>query len=192
MTDVLKPGGNILYMKVGIHAQETLEDIIARKSREIDQAGYAFWGYGGNTCHPITKVQPFVQRVLNAGPIYLCMEKMNSKHFAEPIRADLYSENGVDYQPIHPAINVLGSRFALAIKSLQQVEYELPLQRTKVAVGECTGRTGSAYIKGRVDKACLEITPEFVYPPDPEESITKISLVAELCEPYAVFLKNRF
>lgn len=190
MTDVLRPGGNILYMKVGIHAQETLEDIIARKTREIDEAGYAFWGYGGNTCHPTTKVQPFVQRALNTGPIYLCMEKMNSKHFAEPIRADLYSANGVDYQPIHPSINVLGSRFALAIKSLQLVEYELPLQRTKVAVGECAGRTGNVYIKGRVDKACLEIAPEFAYPPDPEESIAKISLVAELCEPYAVFLKN--
>jgi hypothetical protein len=67
MTDVLRPGGNILYMKVGIHAQETLEDIIARKTREIDEAGYAFWGYGGNTCHPTTKVQPFVQRGVEHG-----------------------------------------------------------------------------------------------------------------------------
>jgi hypothetical protein len=36
-------------MKVGTHAQESLEDIIARKSKEIDDAGYAMWGYGGKT-----------------------------------------------------------------------------------------------------------------------------------------------
>ena len=190
MNDILKPGNNILFMKVGVHAQETLEDIIVRKSREIDEAGYALWGYGGNTCYPTTMVQPFVQQSIQLGPIYLCMERMNSKHSADPIRADLYSADGLNYQPIHPAINVLGSRFALAIKNLHEEEFELPLQRTAVAVGRSKGRIGSSYLKGQSDKACLQIMPENSGSPDTEESVKKISLVAELCDPYAVFLKN--
>lgn len=190
MSDIVKPGCNIVFMKVGVHAQETLEDIIVRKSREIDEAGYALWGYGGNTCHPTTMVQPFVQQSIQMGPIYLCMEKMNSKHSADPIRADLYSADGVNYHPIHPAINVLGSRFALAIKNLHEEEFELPLQRTSVAVGRSKGRVGTSYLKGQSDKACLQILPDDPFPLGPGEPFKKISLVAELCEPYAVFLKN--
>lgn len=96
MTLSLSPGSGVLFMKVGTHAQESLEDIIARKTREIRDAGYAMWGYGGNTCHPRTMVQPFAEifeeRKL---PIFLCMHAMNSRHFAEPLRASKYSVDGI-------------------------------------------------------------------------------------------------
>ena len=58
MSKIIEPGSGLLYMKVGTHARETLEDIIRRKTKEIEDTGYAFWGYGGNTCHPRTMVQP--------------------------------------------------------------------------------------------------------------------------------------
>ena len=58
---------------------------------EIEEAGYAMWGYGGNTCHPVTMVRPFAtQYERNGGTIYLCMHPMISKHFAEPVRASEY------------------------------------------------------------------------------------------------------
>lgn len=177
-------------MKVGVHAKESLEDIIARKTKEIDDAGFALWGYGGNSCHPTTMVQPFAKHAIKTGPIYLCMEKMNSKHFAEPVRADLFSADGINYEPIPTSINVLGSRFALAIKDLRLEEFELSLSRTTVALGRSKGKNGSAYIKGQNDKGCLEITPEQDIIIDPVEPVRSINLVAELCEPYAVFLKN--
>jgi hypothetical protein len=58
---IIRPGAGVLYMKVGTHAGESLEDILRRKTREIEEAGYALWGYGGNTCHPLTMVQPFAR-----------------------------------------------------------------------------------------------------------------------------------
>ena len=61
MSAIIEPGAGVLYMKVGTHAQESLEDIVERKSREIREAGYGMWGYGGNTCHPSTMVQPFAR-----------------------------------------------------------------------------------------------------------------------------------
>ena len=61
MTEILAPGNGIFFMRVGTHARETLDEIVARKIHEIDCLGYTFWGYGGNTCHPTMIVQPFAQ-----------------------------------------------------------------------------------------------------------------------------------
>jgi hypothetical protein len=185
---IIKPGQGLLYMKVGTHAQETLEDIIARKTREIEQAGFAMWGYGGNTCHPQTMVQPFAKTYeQRGGVIYLCMQEMNSKHFAEPIAAAEWSMDGMGWEKIPTGIRVLGSRYALCIKNLRKERLDLPLEKTKVALGNSTGSPGNRYISGRVDKACLEVTDE----PSTEAPPIHISLVAELIDPYAVYVRNR-
>ncbi|WP_396904254.1 hypothetical protein [Mycolicibacterium phlei] len=176
-------------MKIGTHAQEELSEIIARKQKEIEDAGLAMWGYGGNTCHPTTMVQPFARtRAAAGGRIILAMEPMDSKHFAEQIRAEYSSPDGVNWTRIPEEINVLGSRYALCVKSLQEVDDQLDLGMTKVAVGNSKGKRGSRYVRGRVDKACLEITPDIDSPDD--HLIRPVKFVAELVEPYAVFLKN--
>jgi hypothetical protein len=179
----------VLFMKIGVHAQEALDAIIQRKLNEIDQVGYAFWGYGGATCHPATMVQPFAQQQKELGnEIILCMQKMASNHFADPIPADQFSIDGVEWRDVPRGIEVRGSRYALAIKGLEVVDYPIVLAHSRVALGPSQGRTGSSYIAGRVDKACLEIE-ESETPPAPEEA-TPIGLQAVLCEPYAVFLRN--
>jgi hypothetical protein len=184
-------------MKVGTHARETLDDIIGRKSREIERAGVAFWGYGGNTCHPQNVVQPFAKDYNERGQtVYLCMHPMNSKHFAHPVRADEFSIDGIKWEMISDDINVLGSRYALVIKNLRKDEFDLPLSLTEVALGNCTGLPGNKYIKGRVDKACLQITgdatkTETLGSAEIEaDEARHIGLVAELAEPYAVYLRN--
>ena len=191
MTKIIRPGEGILFMKVGTHAQEDLSAIIARKSKEIDEAGIAMWGYGGNTCHPRTMVQPFAEIFEEQGkPIHLVMEEMNSKHFAEQVRADEYSVDGVKWETIPLSINVLGSRYALILKSLRKDVFALPLNQTRVPVGPSSGRLGNRYIRGQVDKACLEVieNPEITNQEEPKS--INISLVAELEKPYAVFLRN--
>jgi hypothetical protein len=191
VSDILKPGSNILFMKVGTHANESLADIVARKQAEIDEAGYALWGYGGNTCHPVTMVQPFAREAKEEGsPIHLCMEPMQSNHFAVTARADEFSADGFEWEKVPPAIKVIGSRFALKIEALHTEEFPLPLAQTKVAIGNSTGRRGDRYIKGRVDKACLEYVGPELEEPGEEEREIGIGLVAELREPYAVFVRN--
>lgn len=190
MSLIFRPGQGLLYMKVGMHAQEPLEDIIARKTREIERAGFGFWGYGGNTCHPETMVQPFARSYEQRGEvIYLCMQPMESKHFADRIRAEAFSVDGTHWEKIHPEINVLGSRYALVIKNLRTEEFDLHLARTKVALGTSMGRSGSLYIAGRVDKACLEMTEEMNAAASEKEAV-RIGLVAELVKPYAVYVRN--
>ena len=67
MASIIKPGARIVYMKVGTHANEPLDQILDRKLKEIDEAGVAFWGYGGSTCHPVTTVQPFARTFAEEG-----------------------------------------------------------------------------------------------------------------------------
>ena len=121
MRDDFSEGDVILFMKVGTHANETLGDIIRRKRLEIDEAGLVMWGYGGNTCHPRTMVQPFAAAHASSGQVIrLCMQPMESKHFADPVRADEYSIDGIKWIPVPTPINVLGSRYALCINDLRE------------------------------------------------------------------------
>lgn len=191
MTDIVHPGAGVLFMKVGTHASEPLEQIIARKQAEIDGAGYALWGYGGNTCHPVTMVQPFARDFeLRGETIHLCMKPMTSNHFAAQERAVECSPNGIDWEVIPSAINVLGSRFALAIDRLRLEEFALPLAQTRVAVGKSLGRRGHEYVRGRVDKGCLEVVGAADDAVAEDLDSVEIGLVARLIEPYAVFLRN--
>ncbi|MGW7424467.1 hypothetical protein ACWGJB_31300 [Streptomyces sp. NPDC054813] len=181
---LFEQGSSILYMKVGTHAQESLTDIIERKRREIQEEGFAMWGYGGNTCHPITMVQPFAKAA--PSPIVLCMQPMQSKHFAEPVRAEEYSEDGRVWKPVPSGIDVLGSRYALCIESLEQVDETLNLADTQVAVGRSRGRNGRDYVQGRVDKACLELSNIG----GAEAKEVRIGLTATIVAPHAVLLRN--
>ncbi len=122
--------------------------------------------------------------------IHLCMQRMQSNHFAEQARAVECSANGIEWDVIPPSINVLGSRFALAIGDLQQTELALPLAYTRVAVGPSVGRRGDEYVQGRVDKACLEVLDEPAEPAADAVKPLEIGLVARLIKPYAVFVRN--
>lgn len=191
MNDIISPGAGVLYMKVGTHANEPLDKIIGRKQAEIDAAGFSLWGYGGNTCHPATMVQPFARDFKVRGEaIHLVMHPMVSNHFALAVRADEMSTDGRRWSPIPEGINVLGSRYALAITDLEPVEFTLPLSRTRVAVGNSRGRPGDEYIQGRVDKAVLEVIDEAPLDQHPAREAEEIGLIARLVEPFAVFVRT--
>ena len=188
---LIKPGDGFLYMKVGTHACEDLEDIIKRKTKEIEDAGFAMWGYGGNTCHPVTMVQPFARQYeRKSGAIYLCMQQMESKHLAKPVRASKYSTDGIKWKDIPEAVNVLGSRYALTIADLRPEAFDVSLAHSRVALGYSKGRAGDSYVRGRVDKACLEAKAGIEAASSDCVDGVHIGLVARIVEPYAVFLKN--
>jgi hypothetical protein len=186
MTEILKPGDALVYMKVGTHANEPFEEIFKRKRKEIEDEGFALWGYGGNTCHPLTMVQPLARGVHDQGEIIrLVMQPMDSRHFGVSARAEMYSADSVTWVPVPAAINVIGSRFALKIANLREEELELPLSQTRVAIGPTRGRRGDRYIKNHVDKACLEVTES----PEDDGVAVEIKVVADLVDPYAVFVR---
>lgn len=190
VANVLKPGSGFIFMKVGTHAGETLVDIIDRKRKEIDAAGFALWGYGGPTCHPVNAVQPFARdHDQRGGVVYLCMKPMESRHFAVSERATELSLDKQVWEPIPPAIDVRGSNYALAIADLKAEEFTLPLSQTVVGIGPSAGESGDRYIRRRVDKGCLELVATEGVELDSAAEPVKVELVARLVEPYAVFVR---
>ena len=179
---------SMIFMKVGRHAGETLEEIIERKMEEYTKAGQVFWGYGGGTMHPISRVQPFLQSRIEQGEkIRLVMESIVSKHPDTEVFATEYSRDGVTWEPIPDGVKVRGSRYALVLGELQTEDLMVDLARYQVATGPSTGRPAADYIKGRVDKGCLELNPSpSIHLPSKEVHVT---LSAEVQQPYAVLLR---
>jgi hypothetical protein len=185
--EILNPRNGLIFMKIGLHAQESIEDIVKRKKQEFEKAGSIFWGYGGNTCHPTSMVQPFAKEVSSRkGAVLLVMHKMNSKHSAPPALAKEYSDDGINWQPIPKGIEVRGSRYALVLDRLDDTNVELPLGQLGVAIGRSRGAIAESYLRGHVDKGCFELLKE-VHSPTKETK--HIDLVAPVKAPYAVFLR---
>lgn len=179
---------SFVFMKVGQHAGEELDSILERKREEIKKTGMSFWGYGGPTCHPTKQVQPFAKYIVEKkGSIYLCMEKIKS--FADPdiVPATMYSVDGINYTPIPEGITVTGSRYAIVLDEIIPEEFEIPIEAYEVACGKSMGKPASTYIQGHVDKACLEVN--FNRMADITNKRKKISFIARMKEPYAVFVK---
>lgn len=190
MDETIKKAG-LIFMKVGLHAQESIEDIVNRKQREFEETGSIFWGYGGNTCHPLTMVQPFAKEVEGSGnQVLIVMQKMNSRHAAPPEIAKQYSDDGVNWQPIPKGIEVRGSRHALVLDELRMEEFDLDLGELQVGVGPSRGRKGNQYLVSRVDKGCFHYTPQQSLVAQDKQSIVPIGLVARVKPPYAVLLKT--
>ncbi|PMB10302.1 hypothetical protein CEN49_04405 [Fischerella thermalis CCMEE 5273] len=190
MDNTMKKAG-IIFMKVGLHAQENIEDIIKRKQREFEETGSIFWGYGGNTCHPLTMVQPFAKEVEKSGnEVLIVMQKMNSRHAAPPEIAKQYSDDGVNWQPIPKGIEVRGSRYALVLDELRVKEFDLDLGELQVGVGPSRGRKADKYLVGRADKGCFLYAPHDLPVTPDEQTVKRIEIVARVKTPYAVFLKN--
>jgi hypothetical protein len=180
----------IVFMKVGRHAGETFEDIIKRKRREYAAAGRIFWGYGGGTMHPVYKVQPFASMKIKEGKhITLVMQEIISNHPDTEVYATEFSRDGETWEPVPEGIKVRGSRYALVLDEIEDGDLNIDLADYRVGVGPSEGKVASEYVKGRVDKGCLDRTG----PPNTNEVSSKIvqaTYFAHLREPYAVLLRS--
>jgi hypothetical protein len=178
----------IVFMKVGRHAGEDFEEILARKREEYERAGMIFWGYGGGTMHPIQRVQPFARMKIEEGSgLVLVMKSIISRHPDTSVFAREYSKDGVNWQSIPEGVRVRGSRYALVLDEVLPGDLEIDFAQYRVGVGPSAGRVASDYVQGRVDKACLERADS--PPPGSEPRIIKTEFMAKLKEPYAVVLR---
>lgn len=186
----VRPTDAFIFMKVGDHAGESFNDILRRKNAEYRAAGKVFWGYGGAACHPLNQVQPFARTHLRKqGSIYLVMEPVISNADPDIVPAREYSADGVNWMPIPDGINVTGSKYALVLGEIQPGELEIPLDGYVVGIGPSRGKVADQYLRGRVDKACLEPIPEAAADHDLSKGVRRGKFVAALQEPYAVILR---
>lgn len=190
MSNTFRQTDAFIFMKVGDHAGESFDDILKRKNEEFRNAGKVFWGYGGSACHPLNQVQPFARTHLRRqGSIYLVMEPIHSNADPDIIPAREFSADGVNWEPIPDGITVTGSRYALVLGEIEPGDLEIPLDDFIVGVGPSRGKAAHQYLRGRVDKACLEPRPEPASDRDEVVRMRQGKFVAQLQEPFAVILR---
>jgi hypothetical protein len=180
---------SFIFMKVGNHAGETFDQILARKQKEFDKTGMTFWGYGGVACHPINQVRPFAySQIKKNGSIYLLMHAVKSNHNQNPLPAKEYSADGITWEPIPEGIVVTGSKYALVLDEIHPSDLEVNMNQFNVGIGPSKDKLASEYLTGRTDKACLE---SFVGATSKTENplMKKIDFTAQLQDPFAVLLR---
>ena len=188
--DNSKPKDAFLFMKVGPHGCESLDQILNRKEIELNEAGMIFWGYGGTVLHPQNQVQPFVdQRVGELGRIEVLMQRIegNSKVGSHAGTAKLYAANDNEPWKCIPEGIKTGSKHALVLEEIRECELKLDLRDYKVGIGPSEGENAANYLKGRTDKGALVKAKSTRNRPR-ESKYVSIEYRAHLLCPYAVFL----
>ena len=182
----MKDFKNIIIMKCGTHANEKIEDIFKRKKEEERKSGHIYWGYGGTLCHPLNQVQPFCS---NNKKVYLLLTPTNSELNNEPKKSNSFSTDNKIWESIDPNNNVYGSKYALVIKKLQKCDFEIDLNDYEIAIGNSKEKNLVDYLNGRVDKACA--TKRKSNNLSTKSKKVKIVMIAELTDPYSIFVKEK-
>lgn len=177
----------IIYMKIGYHTNEEIDEIVKRKLKEERDVGYFFWGYGGSFCHPLNQIKPFIEKCLAIGiKPKLLMSFTPSKYISTPNFAKEYSTDKKDWRPLPEKVSIKGSKYAIVCKNLKKVNVEIDLNSYMVGVGNKKGTPLGEYIRYRVDKACAFLNDSKKKLP---EKTVKIVYVADIINPWAVFVR---
>lgn len=179
---------SFIFMKVGPHARETLEDTVARKREEIRNGGYSIWGYGGSACHPTKQTQPFIQEY--GSPVLLMNPVLptSRESFDIPDKISTqYSIDGVVWQDLPSHVKVTGSKWAFWISEYKDTNDSIDLADFSVAAGPSKGRSGSHYIYSRSDKGVF--TRHQGSKEDRLPKVVKIRYQCTLVPPYCTFVR---
>ena len=174
-----------LFMKVGYHVNEDLDEIILRKQKEEKACGVFYWGYGGNLCHPTRQVIPFAKNIINEETLWLMMSITTSRFETTPNKATEFSCDGESWQSLPNQAVITGSRYALVCRKLERVNLLVNLSQYGVAVGPSKDRPISKYLRSRVDKACALRQPNV----EDTENYLPISFCAQIVYPFAIFVR---
>ncbi len=115
------------------------------------------------------------------------MEEIDSHHKPTKIVASQYSVDGITWLPIPDGIKVRGSRYAIILDELKEGDLDIDLSEYEVAYGPSRGKYAPDYIKGRVDKACLNMRSNISA--DQQSQRKNIRHYGNLKDPYAVFVR---
>ena len=150
-------------------------------SRRSGRRAFAYWGYGGSVCHPITQVQPFAEQ---GTPVAILLIRTRSEFLGTSTPAIAASTDGHSWEPIPAGVTTSG-RYALVLRSVRAATEELDLGAYEVAIGPNEGTPLTSYLRGRVDKACARLASVAR-----DSARVPVVLRADLVAPYAVLLRT--
>lgn len=179
---------NIIVMKVGPHSGMSLEEIIQSKRDEELIHGVHYWGYSGTMCQP-RPTRKFCCECLHdshEAPSLILIETKSAYQTDQIGMIRFYSEDGNNFVSFPGPVQLQGAKFAFVSKSLHIID-DFRLSDYMVVGGKNNGKPLSTHLRGRVGKAFAHFFQgAFETPPSPPIRV----LAAELCSPYAVWLKE--
>jgi hypothetical protein len=171
----------VVLMKVGYHAQEHLHSIVQRKRSELRSTGQTWWGYGGSVCNPQKQVHPFARE--SGGAVTVVFLPTSSRPGNPSEIARSWSLDKAVWSPMPNGINVTGSKYALVLDQLEEVDESIDLARYIVGIGNSIGKPVTDYLRFQCDKACVRRNDASGVRDD-----RHVVLRGRLKEPWAVFL----
>lgn len=174
-------------MKIGYHGNETLDEIVYRKTREEKSCGVLFWGYGGTICHPLKQVSPFINSAKKQGyKVKLVLSITPSKFHKTIQHAKYFSVDQKNWQPMPKGSLITASKYAIICKNFRKVDYKIDISKYTVAIGPNKGKSLHKYLSYRTDKACAIYNSQN----NKISHLTSIAFEADIVSPYAVFCSS--
>lgn len=180
-----------IFMKVGPHGGECLDEILDRKKIELEKEKKIFWGYGGTVLHPTNQVQPFVEEWKEElGCVEVLMEEIKGDSKSGPPlgTAKQFAVSDKELWKRIPKEIKTGGKHALVLDKIRECELELDLRDYKVGIGPSKDKKNAAdYLRYRTDKAAM-VEAQSTRNRSKEPKPVLIKYRARLLCPYAVFL----
>lgn len=184
----LIPARTCVFMKVGSHGNEDFQEIIERKIKEQETAGFMLWGYSGI----LLKAKPvadFLKSRWGLGErLLLLMVETSSPFKNSPVESTAFSIDGHTWYHLPEGVATRGCNKAIVCDKLTEVDISVDLSLYKIAVGPSSGKALSSYLRYRTDKACAIFSGPSL---DIPVNWAVINWVAEIVPPFALYLNNK-
>lgn len=168
---------DIIVMKVGPHSDMSLDKIIESKKEEEIGNGVHYWGYSGVFCRP-RQVQDFCKKATNPKLILIETKRSYKSNIGY---INEYSEDNINFKKFKSPVQLQGAQFSFVAKNIRKYDH-FRLDDFIVIGGKNNGKPLSKHLIFKVNK-CFGKYKE-------KSNSKEINvLVADLKEPYAVWLK---
>lgn len=174
---------DVIIMKVGPHSGMNLQEIIDSKVQEEKKNGVHYWGYSGVFCKPLP-TQKFCQESKrnNHNPKIILIETKSS-YSSEIGFINNYSEDNITYKSFKAPVQLQGAEYSFVAKNLRKFK-NFSLDDFTVVGGKNNGKRVSEHLVFRVNK-CFGLY-------NGKSNTHEIEVyVADLVEPYAIWLKEK-
>jgi hypothetical protein len=109
-----------------------------------------------------------------------------SEYYSSIGRVREYSTDANSFAPLPEDVVLTGCKYAVVGKNIREVSWTVDLNEYEIATGPKEGKPLGEYIKYRINKGCARLRHEYKSGPP---RYTQIAYIADLVEPYCVFLR---
>ena len=173
---------DIIVMKVGPHSNMSLDEIIDSKNKEEVLNGVHYWGYSGVFCRPKATQEFCKKSVLNNHKPKLVLIETKSSYNSDIGFINEYSIDNKEFTKFKYPVQLQGAQFSFVCKNLRKYK-GFKLDDFVVVGGINDGKVLSEHLVYRVNKSFGKF--------EKSSDCKGIDvLIADLVEPYAVWLKE--